>query len=130
MNPDFREWWVDTVAKGVTETGCDGAFIDQMHGSVRLRKGKGPQIEKAMGQMMASLKEKLGADKILLANNAYNDDAKHVYPVSDALMYENYATVKSSKGSLLTEWQHILKSAGTARSPSSGWALRGQAEEI
>ena len=111
LNPDFRNWWVATVAKGVIDSGCDGAFIDQMHGSVRLRKNKGPEIEKAMGEMMSALKEKLGRDRILLANNAYNDDAKHVYPVSDALMYENYATVKSSKDSLLAEWKHMLKSA-------------------
>ena len=32
LNPEFREWWVETVAKGVRESGCDGAFIDQMHG--------------------------------------------------------------------------------------------------
>ena len=32
LNPDFREWWVDTVAKGVAESGSDGVFIDQMHG--------------------------------------------------------------------------------------------------
>jgi alpha-glucosidase (family GH31 glycosyl hydrolase) len=36
LNPDFRDWWVETVAKGVRETGCDGAFIDQMHGSTSL----------------------------------------------------------------------------------------------
>ena len=41
LNPDFRDWWVETVAKGVRETGCDGAFIDQMHGSVALR----PQVK-------------------------------------------------------------------------------------
>ena len=53
----------------------------------------------------------MGPDKILLANNAYNDDAKHVYPVSDAIMFENYATVKSSKESLLAEWKHMLRNA-------------------
>lgn len=111
LNSDFRDWWVETVAKGVETSGCDGAFIDQMHGNVKLRPSKGPEIEKAMGQMMASLKQRLGADKILLANNAYNDDAKYVYPVSDAVMYENYATVKSSKESLLAEWGHMLKNA-------------------
>lgn len=111
LNPDFRDWWVETVANGVEVSGCDGAFIDQMHGNVKLRPGKGPQIEKAMGQMMAALKQRMGTDKILLANNAYNDDAKHVYPVSDAVMFENYATVKSSKESLLAEWQHMLKHA-------------------
>ena len=111
LNPDFRDWWVETVAKGVRESGCDGAFIDQMHGSVALRRSKRAEIEKAMGEMMGALKQRMGPDKILLANNAYSDDAKYVYPVSDAIMFENYATVKSSKESLLAEWGHMLRNA-------------------
>ena len=50
LNPDFRDWWVETVAMGVEDSGCDGAFIDQMHGSVALRKNKRAEIEKAMGE--------------------------------------------------------------------------------
>lgn len=111
LNPDFRDWWVETVAKGVREAGCDGAFIDQMHGSVSLRKSKGREIEKAMGEMMGALKKRMGSEKILLANNAYSADAKYVFPVSDAIMFENYATVKSSKESLLAEWGHMLRTA-------------------
>ena len=111
LNPDFRDWWVKTVTKGVHESGCDGAFVDQMHGSVKLRKSKGLGIQKAMGEMMADLKTSLGADKILLANNAYSEDAKHVYPVSDAIMFENYANVKSSKESLLSEWAQMRRNA-------------------
>ena len=111
LNADFRDWWVDTVARGVEFSGCDGAFIDQMHGSVALRKDKGPEIEKAMGEMMAALKERMGPGKILLANNANGPDARYVYPVSDALMFENYATVKSSKENLLAEWGHMLTNA-------------------
>ncbi len=112
LNPDFRDWWVETVAKGVEDAGCDGAFIDQMHGNLMYRnKELGPEVEKAMGQMMAALKNRMASDKILLANNAYNNDAKHVYPVSDAIMFENYATVKSSKESLLSEWEHMLSHA-------------------
>jgi hypothetical protein len=111
LNPDFRDWWVDTVAKGVSESGCDGAFIDQMHGNSDLRKDKRVEIEKAMGDMMGALKKKLGADKILLANNAYADNAKHVFPVSDAIMFENYASAKASKESLLDEWGEMLRNA-------------------
>ncbi|WP_372845627.1 putative glycoside hydrolase [Pontiella sp.] len=111
LNPDFRKWWVDTVAKGVRESGCDGAFIDQMHGNSDLRKDKTAAIEKAMGEMMTALKKKLGPDKILLANNAYGESARYVYPVSDAIMFENYANVKSSKESLLFEWDEMLRNA-------------------
>lgn len=112
LNPDFRKWWVETVAEGVRISGCDGAFIDQMHGNKNLHpKNKSEEIEKLMGEMMAALKQKLGPDKILLANNAYSHDARFVYPVSDAIMFENYATVKSSKESLLAEWEDMLRNA-------------------
>jgi len=111
LNPDFRTWWVDTVAKGVRVSNCDGAFIDQMHGNKELHRNKNAEIEVAMGEMMAALKKKLGPNKILLANNAYTHDARLVYPVSDAIMFENYATVKSSKESLLAEWDDMLKNA-------------------
>ena len=111
LNPEFREWWVETVAKGVRESGCDGVFIDQMHGNSRFRKEKQPEIEKAMGDMMAALKKRMGPDKILLGNNANNNDAKYVYPVCDALMFENYATVRSSKENLLKEWGDMLRNA-------------------
>lgn len=111
LNPEFREWWVDTVAKGVRESGCDGAFIDQMHGNVNLRKDKEGEIAIAMGEMMADLKKEMGPGKILLANNANSDNAKLVYPVSDALMFENYSAVHFSKENLLEDWNNMLKNA-------------------
>jgi len=111
LNPEFREWWVETVAKGVRESGCDGAFIDQMHGFNSLRRDKRDEIERAMGDMMAALKRRLGPGKILLANNACNDDAKHVYPVSDAIMFENYSAIRSTKENLLKEWGDMLRNA-------------------
>lgn len=111
LNPFLRKWWVGTVAKAVEETGCDGVFIDQMHGNVDFRKDKQKEIEEAMGEMMSFLKEAIGPDKILLANNAYNPSAQLIYEVSDAVMFENYARQKSSKESLLAEWEHMLRIA-------------------
>ena len=111
LNPKFRKWWVKTVAKGVKESNCDGVFIDQMHGNSKFRKEKQPEIEKAMGIMMTKLKEKLGANKILLGNNANNDNAKYAFPACDAIMFENYAKSKSSKESLLKEWKDMLRIA-------------------
>ena len=111
LNPAFREWWVETVAKGVRETGCDGVFIDQMHGNSRFRKEKQAEIEIAMGEMMESLKNRMPSDKILLGNNANNDDAKFAYPPCDAVMFENYSKARSSKESLLKEWGQMLKNA-------------------
>lgn len=111
LNPEFRDWWVETVAKGVRESGSDGVFIDQMHGNVNLRKDKKNDIEIAMGEMMAGLKKALGDDKILLANNACDDNAKFVYPVSDAIMFENYSAVHYNKEKLLSDWDNMLRNA-------------------
>ena len=111
LNPEFRQWWVDTVAKGVAESDCDGAFIDQMHGFAWLRKNKRQEVEKAMGEMMASLKEKMGPDKILLGNNANQAIAKYVFPVIDANMFEHYNERLLSKESLLQDWKDMLRIA-------------------
>ena len=111
LHPDLRRWWVETVVKGIRETGCDGVFIDQMHGNIDFRKHKAAEVERAMGEMIAALKQQMGPDKILLANNAYAENAKYVYPASDAVMFENYAISKFSKESLLEEWGHMLKNA-------------------
>lgn len=115
LNPEFREWWVETVARGVRESGCDGAFIDQMHGFNSMRRDKRDEIERAMGDMMAALKTKLGPGKILLGNNACNDDAKFVYPVCDAIMFENYSAIRSTKENLLVEWGDMLRNAKEAK---------------
>ena len=111
LNPDFRHWWVDTVAKGVAESGSDGVFIDQMHGFAWLRKERSQEVERAMGEMMAALKKKLGHDKILLGNNANQALAKHVFPVIDASMFEHYNGKLLSKESLLQDWEDMLRIA-------------------
>ncbi|MBB3208243.1 hypothetical protein FHS27_004070 [Rhodopirellula rubra] len=111
LNADFREWWATTVAKGVAESGCDGAFIDQMHGFSWLRKDRSDEVEKAMGEMMALLKEKMGPGKILLGNNANQSLAKHVVPVIDASMFEHYGDKLLTKESLLQDWDDMLRFA-------------------
>jgi len=108
LNSEFRDWWVETVAKGVWESGCDGAFIDQMHGFAWLRKDKSEEVKKAMGDMMASLKKKLGPDKIVLGNNATQEIAQTVFPSVDAIMFEHYNRGLLSKENLLEDWENML----------------------
>ncbi len=115
LNQELRQWWVNTVAKGVNDSGCDGAFIDQMHGFAWLRKDKSEDVEKAMGELMASLKKKMGPDKILLGNNANQAIAKHVFPVVDASMFEHYNEKLLSKESLLQDWEDMLRIAKTGK---------------
>ena len=111
LNPDFRDWWVNTVVKGVEFSGADGAFIDQMHGFSWLRKEKSKDVQKAMGDMMAALKTKLGSNKILLGNNADAKIAEYVFPVIDANMFEHYGNDLLSKERLLKDWEKMLRIA-------------------
>ena len=111
LNPELREWWTDTVAKGVADSDCDGAFIDQMHGFAWLRPDKSQDVQKAMGDMMASLKKKMGPDKLLLGNNANQAIAKHAFPAIDASMFEHYNEKLLSKESLLQDWADMLRIA-------------------
>ncbi|TWU38865.1 hypothetical protein Q31b_39430 [Novipirellula aureliae] len=111
LNPELRQWWANTVAKGVAESGCDGAFIDQMHGFAWLREDQKDDVQKAMGEMMALLKQKMGPGKILLGNNANQEIAKHVFPVIDASMFEHYSEKLLSKEALLQDWDDMLRIA-------------------
>jgi hypothetical protein len=111
LNPEFREWWVETVAKGMKVSDCDGVFIDQMHGFFYLREDRKEEVLKAQGEMLTNLKNKIGPDKILMANNANDDIAKYVYPAIDATMFEHYNSKLSSKENLLKEWDDMLKNA-------------------
>lgn len=109
LNPEFRTWWVKTVAQGVKDSGADGVFIDQMHGFVWLRKSQKREVEKAMGEMMMNLKAAIGPEKILLGNNA--SGVKDVFPAIDAAMFEHYNNKKLSKENLLEEWGYMLANA-------------------
>jgi hypothetical protein len=111
LNPEFREWWVKTVAKGVEESGCDGAFIDQMHGFFFLRADKKEEVHKAQGELISELKKKLGPDKIVLGNNTTDDIARYAYPAIDANMFEHYSLALLSKEKLLEDWSDMLRLA-------------------
>ncbi len=109
LNPKFRDWWVSTVAKGVEDSDCDGAFIDQMHGFSWMRAEKTKEVRMAMGEMMGSLKKKLGPDKILLGNNTHQRAGQYVFPVVDAMMFEHYQSKLLTKENLLSDWDDMLK---------------------
>ena len=108
MNADFRNWWSDTVAKAVRQTGADGLFVDQMHGFSWLRPSKRKEVGKAQVSMMKMAKEKLGGDKILLLNNAAH--IPDLFKIGDAFMFEHYneKTVLDPK-SLIEDWNLLKK---------------------
>jgi hypothetical protein len=111
LNPDFRQWWVESVTKGVEISGCDGAFIDRMNvnGLKGFPKGMASELGEAQGKMMEALKKNLGPDKILLGNNAADNEV--VFPYCDAFMFEHYNDSVLSKENLLKEWGDMLRVA-------------------
>ena len=115
LNPEMRKWWSDSAADMVEVSGADGIFIDQMHGFSWLHpKEKRGQVVDGVADMMAQLKQKIGPDKILLANNGAH--IEKVFAVSDAFMFEHYKRkVTHSKEQLLRDWQLMEKIADAGK---------------
>ncbi|MDQ8183561.1 putative glycoside hydrolase [Pelagicoccus sp. SDUM812005] len=111
LNPEFRKWWVDTVAKGVEASGCDGAFIDQMHAFFFLREDRKEEVHIAQGELISELKKRLGPEKIVLGNNTTDEIARYAYPAIDANMFEHYSEELLSKEKLLKDWDDMLRLA-------------------
>lgn len=104
LNPDFRQWWVETVAKAVEETGADGLFVDQMHAFTFRRPAADRQsAQEAQALMMQMAKEAIGEDKILLLNNAAHIPDLNV--TGDAFMFEHYNADLLSKENIINDWQ-------------------------
>jgi hypothetical protein len=111
LNPEFRKSWVETVAKGVEKSGCDGAFIDQMHGYFHLREDRKEEVHIAQGELISELKKRLGPGKIVLGNNTTDEISRHAYPAIDANMFEHYSEDLLSKEKLLKDWDDKLRLA-------------------
>lgn len=107
LNPEFRAWWSDTVARIVEESGADGIFIDQMHGFAWLRRDKQDAVEAGVADMLARLKKKMGPEKMLLANNGAH--LEHIFPIADAFMLEHYSPALTTKEALLEDWRLLEK---------------------
>ncbi len=115
LNPEMRAWWSDSAADMVDVAGADGIFIDQMHGFSWLHpEEKHSEVVAGVGDMMAQLKEKIGPEKILLANNGAHIDP--VFEVSDAFMFEHYKrSATHTKEKLLEDWQLMEKIADAGK---------------
>lgn len=126
LNPNFRKWWIASVVKGVEISGSDGVFIDRMNvdGHSGYPKDKAAEVEKAKGEMMAALKEKLGPNKILLGNNAA--DNKDVFPFCDAFMFEHYNETVTNKENLLKEWGDMVRVAKAGKMAIYRFGAKGK----
>lgn len=109
LKPEMRRWWVHIVAKCVAETGSDGVFCDQCHGFSWVRPDKSDEVKRAMGDLFASLQARLGADKIILGNNAQNEQGIYAFPHVDAFMFEHYNAELLSKENLFNDWKEMLR---------------------
>jgi hypothetical protein len=113
LNPEFRKWWTETVAKAVSDTGADGVFVDQMHGNAWLHPGKQADVAEAQAQMMRMTKQAIGAKKILLLNNGAHIPA--LFEIGDAFMFEHYDPTLISKENIARDWKLMAKIADAGK---------------
>ena len=115
LNPDMRKWWSDSAADMVFTGDADGIFIDQMHGFAWLHpEEKRGDVRDGVIDMMRQLKQKIGPDKILLANNGAH--IPEIFEISDAFMFEHYdLKVTHTKEALLNDWELMEKIADAGK---------------
>lgn len=115
LNPDMRAWWSDAGADMVREGNADGIFIDQMHGFAWLHPPERyPEVLAGVADMMQQLKDKIGQDKMFLANNAAHLDS--IFPIADAFMFEHYdRKATHTKEQLLEDWRLMAKIADAGK---------------
>ena len=109
LNPELRAWWSDAAADMIKESGADGIFIDQMHGHTWLySKDKKAEVADGVVDMMRQLKQKIGEDKIFLANNGARNE--RIFEIADAFMFEHYKKEAThTKEKILEDWQLMAK---------------------
>ncbi|MGA0094791.1 MAG: putative glycoside hydrolase, partial [Chthoniobacterales bacterium] len=107
LNPEFREWWVETAAEFVREANADGLFVDQMHGFNWLRPTRKKEVAKAQADMMRMAKQAIGKNKILLLNNGAG--IPELFEIGDAFMFEHYNPALLSKEAILKDWEQMKK---------------------
>ncbi len=125
LNPDFRTWWVETVAKGVRETGADGLFVDQMHGNVWFHPGKKAEVDAAQAEMMRRTKQALGPEKLLLLNNGAHIPA--LFAIGDAFMFEHYNAELLTKEQIAKDWALLKKISQAGK--IAVWRIGVEAEQ-
>jgi len=126
LNPEFREWWVKSAAKGVKISKADGVFIDRMNVTPNsdYPEDKLAEIAIAKGEMMANLKKAIGPDKILIGNNGAN--TKEVFPSCDGFMFEHYNASVMTKEHLLKDWEDMLRIAKAGKMSIYRFGAKGK----
>ncbi len=112
LNPELRAWWARAVGDFVRAAGSDGLFVDQMHGFVWLRPEQKAEVQAAQAELMRRAKTTIGAQKILLLNNAAHIPA--LFEIGDAFMFEHYNEASLSKQQILDDWA-LMKQIAQAK---------------
>ena len=107
LKPEFRTWWVETVGKGVRESGADGLFVDQMHGFAFHRPQQKSEVDAAQAEMMRMAKKAIGPEKILLLNNGAH--IPELFKIGDAFMFEHYKADQLNKEAVVADWDLMKK---------------------
>jgi hypothetical protein len=126
LNPEFREWWAETVGIFVREAGGDGLFVDQMHGFEWLRADRSDEVRAAQALMMRMAKEAICADKVLLLNNAAH--LPGLFEIGDAFMFEHYRPELLSKEHIVEDWA-LMKRVAEAKKISV-WRIGVEQDDV
>lgn len=97
-NPEFREWWSQVIADQMKDGWIDGVFVDALpqvlHERLASQLGDAKALAVVAGvrDMIALTKQKIGADKMILANGARGEDYREIleWPGLDGIMIEHF----------------------------------------
>lgn len=97
-NPEFREWWSQVIADQMKDGWIDGVFVDALPQvldsglAAQLGDEKARAVIAGVRDMIALTKQKIGPDKMILANGTRGEDYREILDWSglDGIMIEHF----------------------------------------
>lgn len=104
-NADFREWWSNVVLGAVERGSLDGVFVDALPQALspslanRVGADRAEAIVAGLREMLALTKDKIGADKIVLANGIRGTNYREIldWKGIDGVMIEHFGAFKTDQ---------------------------------
>lgn len=104
-NPAMREWWAATVAEAIASGPLDGVFVDALPQAIAPGLARQVGAEKAraivagLRAMIQLTKEKIGPDRIILANGTRTHDFREIldWEGLDGVMIEHFGGFHTAK---------------------------------
>jgi hypothetical protein len=118
-NPEFREWWSQVVADQMQDGLIDGVFVDALPQVLHDRLGAQVGDEKARAivagvrEMIALTKQKIGPDKIILANGTRGESYREILDWTglDGVMIEHFNAFRSNDAATIKADLETIKLA-------------------